>query len=163
MKSYTAPTRRRKAFTLVELIVVVVVLGLLASIAIVGYKTVVDKSLESKQMLRMAQVLKEAKALYTQKTYSDPSYSWNQAVADAVADLPTYSLNAVSPGTFAFGGSNINTSSNNWTAQQDTGVAVYSAAPNDIVVSNSAGIVYVASAISSTRGVFGMVSQTSAV
>lgn len=163
MNDNTTPRPLRKAFTLVELIVVVVVLGILASIAIVGYKTVVDKSLESKQMLRMTQILKEAKVLYTQKTYTDPLYSWNQAVADAVDDLPVYSSNAWSEGVSAYGGSNLNVASNSWIAQQDTGDAVYSVAPNDIVVSNSYGVVYVASAISSTRGVFGTVSQTSAV
>lgn len=158
-----SPQTRSKAFTLVELIVVVVVLGILASIAIVGYKTVVDKSLEAKQKTRMTQILKEAKVLYTQKTYTDASYTWNQAVADATDDLPTYSLNAWAEGASAAGGSNLNASTNGWTVQTDTGGAVYSSAPNDIVVSTSgAGIVYVASALSSTQGVFGMISATSA-
>jgi len=34
----------RKAFTLVELIVVIVVLGILATIAIVGYRAVIDQT-----------------------------------------------------------------------------------------------------------------------
>ena len=154
---------RSKAFTLVELIVVVVVLGILASIAIVGYKTVVDKSLEAKQKMRMTQILKEAKILYTQRVYTDTAYPWNQAVADAVDDLPTYSLNAWSEGVSAYNGSNLNTATNGWTVQTDTGSGVYSVAPNDIVVSTSgAGIVYVASALSSTQGVFGMISATTA-
>ena len=154
---------RCRAFTLVELIVVIVVLVILASIAIVGYKTVVDKSVESKQTLRMAQILKEAKVLYTQRTYSGEAYSWNQAVADAVDDLPVYSLNAWSEGVTAANGSNLNTATNGWTVQTDTGSGVFSAAPNDLVVSTSAaGIVYVASTLSSTRGVFGMISATTA-
>ena len=155
---------RSKAFTLVELIVVVVVLGILASIAIVGYKTVVDKSLEAKQKMRMTQILKEAKILYTQRVYTDTAYPWDQAVADAVDDLPTYSLNAWSEGVSATGGgSNLNAATNGWTVQTDTGSGVYSVAPNDIVTSTSgAGIVYVASAISATQGVFGMISATTA-
>ena len=155
---------RSKAFTLVELIVVVVVLGILASIAIVGYKTVVDKSLEAKQKMRMTQILKEAKILYTQRIYTDALYPWSQAVADAVDDLPTYSLNAWTEGTSATGGgSNLNAATNGWTVQTDTGSGVYSVAPNDIVTSTSgAGIVYVASAISATQGVFGMISATTA-
>lgn len=36
--------RIRKAFTLIELIIVIVVLGILATIAILGYKTVIDKT-----------------------------------------------------------------------------------------------------------------------
>ena len=162
--TYTPRTETRsKAFTLVELIVVVVVLGILASIAIVGYRTVVDKSLEAKQKMRMTQILKEAKILYTQKTYTDASYPWSQAVADATDDLPTYSLNAWAEGASAAGGSNLNASTNGWTVQTDTGGAVYSSAPNDIVTSTSgAGVVYVASAISATQGVFGMISATTA-
>ena len=147
-----------------ELIVVVVVLGILASIAIVGYKTVVDKSLEAKQKMRMTQILKEAKILYTQRIYTDALYPWSQAVADAVDDLPTYSLNAWTEGTSATGGgSNLNAATNGWTVQTDTGSGVYSVAPNDIVTSTSgAGIVYIASALSSTQGVFGMISATTA-
>ena len=159
----TQTSLRRRAFTLVELIVVIVVLGILASIAIVGYKTVVDKSVESKQTLRMTQILKEAKVLYTQKTYSDPLYTWDQAVADAVDDLPVYSLNSWSEGVAAAVLSNLNAGTNGWTVRTDSGSGVFSAAPNDIVVSTSpSGVVYVASALSSTRGVFGMISATTA-
>ena len=154
--------KRRPAFTLVELIVVVVVLGLLASIAIVGYKTVVDKSLEAKQLSRMSQILKEAKALYLQRSTVVPPYPWDQAVADAVDDLPTYSSSASSYESLAYGGSNLNTATNGWVVQSDTGSNVFSATANDIVVTTSSGVVYIASAFSSTRGVFGMVSQTTA-
>lgn len=161
--SSTRTTRKsRPAFTLVELIVVVVVLGLLASIAVVGYKTVVDKSLESKQMLRTSQILKEAKALYLQRSTVTPPYNWDQAVADAIDDLPTYSPSAASYGHLAYGGSNLNAATNGWSAQSDTGPGVFSATANDIVVRTSAGVVYVASALSSTRGVFGMISETTA-
>mgnify|MGYP000447812118 CR=1 FL=1 len=39
--------RSRRAFTLIELIIVIVVLGILATIAIVGYKAVIDRTNQS--------------------------------------------------------------------------------------------------------------------
>ena len=156
---------RRRAFTLIELIIVIVVLGILSTIAIVGYQTVVNKTTEAKQVSRMTQVLKEAKVLYVQNIYSDPTYTWTQAVATAIDDLPTYTTNALSYGAQAQGASNQNTAANGWTAQIDvlTTDAIYSASPNDIVMyTTPSGTVYVASAIASDKGVFGMVSQTMA-
>lgn len=164
VKAYSLRTSRR-TFTLIELIIVIVVLGILSTIAIVGYRAVVDKSTEAKQVSRMTQVLKEAKVLYVQNIYSDPSYTWTQAVATAIDDLPTYTTNALSYGAQAQGASNENTATNGWTAQIDvlSTDAIYSASPNDIVMyTTPSGTVYVASAISSSKGVFGMVSQTMA-
>ena len=156
-----------RAFTLIELIIVIVVLGILSTIAIVGYQTVINKSTEAKQTSRMTQVLKEAKVLYVQNIYSNPSYTWAQAVASAVGDLPTYTVNATTnwtEGIQATGGTNLNTNTNGWTASTDatTSDAIYSAGPNDIVMKELAGVMYLASATStsSTKGVFGMVSQT---
>jgi prepilin-type N-terminal cleavage/methylation domain-containing protein len=40
--------RSKKAFTLIELIIVIVILGILAGIAIVGYQAVIDRANESK-------------------------------------------------------------------------------------------------------------------
>ena len=160
---------KKRAFTLIELIIVVVVLGILATIAIVGYQTVVNKSTEAKQVSRMTQVLKEAKVLYLQNIYSDPTYTWAQAVASAVGDLPTYTINASSSwseGAQAAVFSNLNTNSNGWTVREDstTSDAIYSAGPNEIIMKEVAGVVYLASSTStsSTKGVFGMVSQTMA-
>ena len=159
---------RRHAFTLIELIIVIVVLGILSTIAIVGYQTVVNKSTEAKQVSRMTQVLKEAKVLYVQNIYSDPSYTWSQAVASAVGDLPTYTVGALSNWSEGFQAavfSNLNTNANGWTVREDslTNGTIYSASPNDIVMyTTPSGTAYVASAISSDKGVFGMVSQTMA-
>ena len=164
-RSYTQ--QKERAFTLIELIIVIVVLGILSTIAIVGYQTVINKSTEAKQTSRMTQVLKEAKVLYVQNIYSDPSYTWAQAIASAVGDLPTYTVGALSnwsEGIQATGGTNLNTNTNGWTASTDatTSDAIYSAGPNDIVMKELAGVMYLASATStsSTKGVFGMVSQT---
>ncbi len=158
---------KTRAFTLIELIIVIVVLGILSTIAIVGYRAVVDKSTEAKQVSRMTQVLKEAKVLYVQNIYSDPSYTWAQAVTSAVGDLPTYTVDASSnwsEGAQATGFTS--TSANDWTATEDStnDDTIYSDGPNDIVMKEVAGVMYVASATSTSvsRGVFGMVSQTTA-
>jgi prepilin-type N-terminal cleavage/methylation domain-containing protein len=165
--NHVSTHHKTRAFTLIELVVVIVVLGILSTIAIVGYQTVINKSTEAKQVSRMTQVLKEAKVLYVQNIYSDPSYTWAQAVTSAVGDLPTYTVDALSnwsEGAQATGFTS--TSANNWTATEDStnGPAIYSAAPNDIVMKEVAGVMYVASATSTSvsKGVFGMVSQTTA-
>ena len=162
-----APHHKTRAFTLVELIVVIVVLGILSGIAVMGYKTVIAKSTEAKQVSRMIQVLKEAKVLYVQNIYSDPSYTWAQAIASAVGDLPTYTVGALSnwsEGAQAVGGTNLNTNTNGWTIVTDntSSDAIYSAAPNDVVMKEVSGVVYVSSStgVASTKAVFGMVSQT---
>ena len=156
-----------RAFTLIELIIVIVVLGILSTIAIVGYQTVINKSTEAKQVSRMTQVLKEAKVLYVQNIYSDSTYTWAQAVASAVGDLPTYTVGALSnwsEGAQASGGTNSNTNTNGWTVETDstTTDVIYSAGPNEIIIKEVAGVMYLASSTSnsSTKGVFGMVSQT---
>lgn len=146
----------RQAFTLVELIVVIVVLGILSGIAVMGYKVVVNKSNDAKQSATMTQVLKEAKALYVQLNAADKSYSWEQAIEEAVADLPTYAAMSTTEGAFAA------SSSNGWTVRADSGDNIYSASANDIVIKVVSGTVCIATALSASKGVFGMVSQYTA-
>ena len=154
--------KRRLAFTLVELIVVIVVLAILSGVTIVGYKTVTDRAADSKMVSRTASILKEAQVLFLQKNPTDSSYSWNQAVADATDNLPTYFNGAWSDGVNA---DSLNNGANGWTVTEDTGVAVFSNAPNDLVVYTKNDTVYIASAVSSddvTRAVYGYVSRTGA-
>jgi prepilin-type N-terminal cleavage/methylation domain-containing protein len=152
----------RRGFSLMELIIAIVVLGILASFAIVGFGAVIDRSTEAKQQQRMQSLMSASRTLYVQKIYQDPSYTWQQAIIDATADLPLYKTNSLSDiaeGVSATGGTNLNTALNAWTLEADTGAAVYSTASSEIVFKVTSGVLYVASSIHSTRAVFGMVSQ----
>ena len=154
--------RNRRTFTLVELLIGVAVLGVLATIAFVGYGSVTSKAADNKMIVRSTSVLKEAQVLYKQKSFTDPTYTWTQAVADAVDDLPPYVSSAWSEGAEATG---LSSGSNGWTVTLDTGVAVFSSAPNEFVVYEVNDTVYVASAVSSddvTRAVYGYVSSSGA-
>lgn len=148
--------------TLIEIIVALLVLVILAGFAIFGYRAVVDRSNDSKQLNRQAQILKEAQALYVQRTNTDSTYTWNQAVADAVDDLPQYKSGAWAEGVEA---APINQGTNGWTVTVDSGVAVFSSGPNDIIVKTVGDVVYVASAMSDadqTRAVYGYIRRTGA-
>ena len=145
-----------------ELLIGVAVLGVLATIAFVGYGSVTSKAADNKMIVRSTSVLKEAQVLYKQKSFTDPTYTWTQAVADAVDDLPPYVSSAWSEGAEATG---LSSGSNGWTVTLDTGVAVFSSAPNEFVVYEVNDTVYVASAVSSddvTRAVYGYVSSSGA-
>ena len=147
-----------------ELIVTIVVIGVLASLAIVGFRAVVDRSTEAKQQQRMTSLLKEARVLYVQKIYQDPSYTWQRAIIDATADLPTYKTDALSDvteGVSAYGGTNLNTGTNGWTLEADTGQGVYSTRSSELVFKEVSDVLYVASSVHSKRAVFGMVSKDS--
>ena len=152
--------RNRRTFTLVELLIGVAVLGVLATIAFVGYGAVTSKAADNKMIVRSTSVLKEAQVLYKQKSFTDPTYTWTQAVADAVDDLPPYVSSAWSEGAEATG---LSSGSNGWSVTLDTGVAVFSSAPNEFVVYEVNDTVYVASAVNSndvTRAVYGYVSSS---
>jgi len=146
----------------VELLIGVAVLGVLATIAFIGYGAVTSKAADNKMIVRSTSVLKEAQVLYKQKNFTDPTYTWTQAVADAVDDLPPYVSSAWSEGAEATG---LSSGSNGWTVTLDTGVAVFSSAPNEFVVYDVNDTVYIASAVSSddvTRAVYGYVTSSGA-
>jgi prepilin-type N-terminal cleavage/methylation domain-containing protein len=151
--------RGRRTFTLIELLITVAVLSVLAGIALVGYSSVTSRAADKKMIVRSTSVLQEAQVLYKQKSFTDPAYTWTQAVADAVDDLPPYVTSAWSEGVEATG---LSSGSNGWTVTLDTGVAVFSSAPNEFVVYEVEDTVYIASAVNSndvTRAVYGYVSS----
>ena len=152
--------RGRRAFTLVELLITVAVLGVLAGIALVGYSSVTSRAADKKMIVRSTSVLREAQVLFQQKSFTDPTYTWPQAVAEAVDDLPPYVTSAWSEGVEATG---LSSGSNGWSVTLDTGVAVFSSAPNEFVVYEVEDTVYIASAVNSndvTRAVYGYVSSS---
>lgn len=98
MHAPTSPSRRR-AFSLVELVVVIVVLGILAAIGIVSYQQVVTASQDKAARLELTAVAREASAL----AVADGRSVWEQddfvaALADVSSSAP-----ASGPGTGAAG------------------------------------------------------------
>ena len=161
--------RPRRAFSLAELLISIVVLAVLATFAMMGFRAVVGKSQEGRQQVRMLALLREAKTIYAQKTYQDPLYTWQAAIIAASADLPVYTSGAFSDkqaeGVSATGGANLNTAANSWTLELDSGSTVFSTAPSELVFKVVNGVLYVASATSDApahRGMFGSVSQITA-
>lgn len=144
--------RRRRGFTLMELIVVVLVVGVLGSIAIVGTSAIIGRSSDSKSTLRMQDLLSSAQAMYNARSKVEPTYTFEQAFIDSAADLPVYTSGALSEGIQA-----ADTTVNGWRIQTDTGPDAYSTAANHIVVLESSEKLYVASIVSSTRAVFGTI------
>lgn len=159
-------TRTQRGFSLAELIISVIVLAVLALFAMLAFRAVVGKSQEGRQQVRTLALLREAKTIYAQKMYQDPNYTWQQAIIDSSADLPVYSSGALTvktvEGAAAFGGTNLNSATNGWTLERDTGASVFSTAPSELVFKVVNGTLFVASATSDApayRGVFGSVSQ----
>jgi prepilin-type N-terminal cleavage/methylation domain-containing protein len=162
VRSYSS----RRAFSLAELVITIIVLAVLAAFAMMAFRAVVGRSQEGRQQVRTLALLREAKTIYAQKTYQDPTYTWQNAIIDASADLPEYKSGAFSDnpaeGASATGGTNLNTAANSWTLELDTGSTVFSTAPSELVFKVQNGVLYVASATSDAptgRGVFGSVSQ----
>lgn len=74
--------RSRKAFTMIELIVVIVIIGILAAIAVVGYGAVIDRAeLEAAEQTGLS-VGKEAIALAAFDHGTDPYTQVDEALAD---------------------------------------------------------------------------------
>ena len=151
-----------RGFSLAELIVAFIVLGILAIFSTMAFRAIVDRAGDKKMITRTTSILKQAQALYVQRTVTNPSYTWNQALADSVDDLPAYNTGALAPGVVA---APISSGQNGWTVTVDSGASVFSRGPSDIVVYTLNDTVYVASATSddaTTRAVYGYVARTGA-
>jgi prepilin-type N-terminal cleavage/methylation domain-containing protein len=144
--------KQRRGFTLMELIVVVLVIGVLGSIAVIGTSAVIGRSSDSKSTLRMQDLLTSAQAMYNARHQVELTYTFEQAFIDVAGDLPVYTSGALSEGTLA-----ADTTVNGWRIQTDTGPDAYSSAANHIMVLESSEKLYVASIVSSTRAVFGSI------
>lgn len=97
--------RGRKAFTMIELIIVIVILGILAGIAIVGYGAVTGKANESAIEQAAGSLDREIRALAAFDSDAPSGH-----VTDAVGDLPLGVTTAV--GTVA---TNVAVSKGGWT------------------------------------------------
>src|SRR4051794_21988105 len=84
------PSSPRRAFTLIELIVVVVVLGLLAGIGVVAYGQVVTRSNDRKAALELASLGREAAALAATENRSAWALSDFTAALDDTAAGPVF-------------------------------------------------------------------------
>jgi prepilin-type N-terminal cleavage/methylation domain-containing protein len=73
----------KKAFTLLELIVVIVVLGLLAALAIPTFARVTKRSQDASTSTTVAAVLRDARALMA---FQDKGYTWEEALGTAAAE-----------------------------------------------------------------------------
>ena len=78
--------RSEKGFTLVELMIVVVIIGILASIAIPKFSSLIGKTKASEAKQILGQIVQQEKTYYfTNNAYED----FNAALADPAADGST--------------------------------------------------------------------------
>ena len=92
--------RGRKAFTLIELIIVIVIIGILAGIAVVGYQAVIKRSAEAALQQSARAFDKEVVALGAfDQTAPRVAANVNAAVVDLAGNGYTITPAAASTGT----------------------------------------------------------------
>ena len=113
-KLQNSSLRKRKGFTLIELIVVIAILAILAAIAIPTFLGTLNRS-KTRTHLANIRIIQSAMALYEAE---------NGSAADAIADLePTYIEDwPTSPGTYSFTEAGVFTA-NPGIAETETAVA----------------------------------------
>jgi prepilin-type N-terminal cleavage/methylation domain-containing protein len=88
-------TRGRKAFTLIELIVVIVILGILAAIAVVGFGSVIDKARQDRVVKAAQSFDREFRTLLAFETGVD---GWNDPESDNYVDVDELAASILSTG-----------------------------------------------------------------
>ena len=156
--------RLLRGFSLAELIIVIVVLGIISTIAFVGFQQIIKRSDNERVKEQTRTWVRQSQALYALKTPSDPNYTWEQALLDVAADLPPYSQ--VGSSALASGAQAEDSTVNGWRVQSDPtdNDSVYSTGPNHIVLRTSGSTMYFAvasgqSASSIVKGVFGVITE----
>jgi prepilin-type N-terminal cleavage/methylation domain-containing protein len=86
----------RKAFTLLELIVVIVILGLLAALAIPTFSRVTKKSQDASTSATVSAMLRDASALMA---FQSSGYTWEHAAKDAAKETSYNAAGSYAAGT----------------------------------------------------------------
>ena len=156
--------KMKKGFSIVELAIVIVVLGILSSVAFVGFQQIVKRSDTERVKEQTRTWVRQSQALYALKAPTDPTYTWETALLEVAADLPPYSQ--VGSSAWATGAQAVNTTVNGWRVESDTAgdTSVFSTGPNHIVVRTSGSTMYFAVATEQSssavvKGVFGAISE----
>ncbi len=91
-------TKKANAFTIVELLIVIVVIAILAAISIVAYRGIQDRANSSSASAKAAQIARQVQVYYAQNdTYPD---SLSQAGVTDTAGLSFSSNNTTNPKTY---------------------------------------------------------------
>jgi hypothetical protein len=138
-----------------EMVVIILVIGILGSIAAVGTNSVLNRATDNSKTLWVTDWLIAAQSMYSPRSVIDPTYTYEQALIEMAADLNAYV--ALDEGSYA-----VDTTVNNYRIQTDTGPSVYSTAANHVVTQEAPGTLYIAVMLDSSRAVFGKVRTSGA-